>query len=555
KIEEFEVEIIGVLRNFAPNKNLILGRIKGPFFEKTGVIAGMSGSPIYVNDKIIGAIAYHFPFSKEAVAGITPIEEMIEISKKKTSKTLPSLGYLPVQDMITAGNFKKILNNLFLKKAKTFYSNSIVTPAIIPLVFSGFSPQVVEKHRNLFKNLGLEPIMGGSVQRKPSIRRFSLEDIKLREGEPVAIQLITGDLEVSGVGTVTYVDGSRVLAFGHPFFNLGTVEYLMSKAEVLTVVPSLESSFKLANTGDIVGKFTQDRFSGLLGEIGKMPYLVPLNIEIKNAGKSSKSFHLKFINDKILTPTFIYIALQNLVVDVGRSIGNLSLAFNGDIYLDNGKSVHLEDLFSGSLDSSAEEFSNLIAAVVYYLVNNQFKEVKIHKIDIKASCEEDLNVGYLEKVFIDKFEARPGDILSIKIYTRTSKGKLVENRVNLQVPYLPPGTEFNILIGDSRSIFQIESAQYRKRYFMPRSLDQLIRLLNNLRKNNRIYFKLFTSKKGIFLNGEEMPNLPPLIQRMLLSPRASSSPSITSFSTIKEYQLPVPFVFNGSTIIPIKVKE
>jgi len=554
KIEEFEIEIIGILRNFAPDKNLILGKIKGPFFEKTGVIAGMSGSPVYIDGKIIGAIAYHFPFSKEAVAGITPIEEMIDISKKQTAKS-SSGSYFPLQNMITSGHFKEVINNLFFKKVNNFYSSNTITPAVIPLVFSGFSPQIVEKYKGFFQNLGLEPVIGGSVQKKPSILKFSLEDIRLKEGEPVAVQLITGDFEVSGVGTVTYVNGSQVLAFGHPLFNLGTVEYLMSKAEIIAVVPSLESSFKLANTGEIVGKFTQDRFSGLMGEIGKMPYLIPLNIEIKSPKQNSKTFHLKFINDKVLTPTLIYVALQNAIKDVGRAIGNLSLAFNGDIYLDNGKSVHLEDLFSGNLDTSVEGFSNLIAAVIYYLVNNQFRDVKIHKIDIKAYCEEDLNIGYLQKVFIDKFEAKPGDILNIEIYSRTSKGKLVENRVSLKVPYLSPGSEFNILIGDARSLFQIETAQYRQRYFMPRSLDQLIRLLNNLRKNNRIYFKLYTSKKGIFLNGEEMPNLPPTVKRMFLSPRASSSPSITSFSTIKEYQLPVPFVFNGSTIIPIKIKE
>ena len=548
------MEIIGILRNFAPDKNLILGKIKGPFFEKTGVIAGMSGSPVYINGKIIGAIAYQFPFSKEAIAGITPIEEMIDISKKYTFETPPSGAYPLLQNMLTPQHFKEIINDLFLKRVNNLYNNAIA-PAVIPLIFSGFSPQIVEKYKVLFQNLGLEPVIGGSVQKKSSIPKFSLEDIKLKEGEPVAVQLITGDFEVSGVGTVTYVNGSQVLAFGHPLFNLGTVEYLMSKAEIITVVPSLESSFKLANTGEIVGKFTQDRFSGLMGEIGKMPYLIPLNIEIKTSRKNSKTFHLKFINDKILTPTLIYVALQNAIKDVGRAIGNLSLAFNGDIYLDNGKSVHLEDLFSGNLDTSIEGFSNLVAAVIYYLVNNQFKEVKIHKIDIKAYCEEDLNIGYLQKVFIDKFEAKPGDILNIEIYSRTSKGRLVENRVNLKVPYLSPGSEFNILIGDARSLFQIEAAQYRQRYFTPRSLDQLIRLLNNLRKNNRIYFKLYTSKKGIFLNGEEMPNLPPTIKRMFLSPRASSSPSVTSFSTIKEYQLPVPFVFNGSTIIPIKIKE
>ncbi len=555
KIVEFDVEIIGILKNFAPDKNLILGKIKGPFFEKTGVIAGMSGSPVYINGKIIGAIAYHFPFSKEAIAGITPIQEMIDIPKKEVStKSFSTFSSVLIQKTLTSEHFDKICQSLFSNLSSYYYNNNSIVPAVVPIVFTGFSPSVIEKYKPFFANLWLKPVVGGSLQ-KSSLPKFSLQDIRLKEGEPVAVQLITGDFEVSAVGTVTYVNGSQVLALGHPLFNLGTVEYLMSSAEIITVIPSLESSFKLANTGELVGKFTQDRFSGLLGEIGKMPYLVPLNIEISSSTQNSKVFHLKFINDKILTPTLIYLALDNAIKDVGREIGNLSLNIKGDIYLENGKSVHLEDLFSGSLDSSVKGFSGLGAAVVHYLINNQFKDVKIHKIDIKAYCEEELNLAYLERVLVNKFEARAGDNLRIKIFSRTSKGKVIENQVNLMVPYLPPGTNFNILVGDARSLFQIETAQFRQKYFLPRSLEQLIRILNNLRKNNRIYFKLFTSKQGIFLNGEEMPNLPPTIKRMFLSSRTSSSPSITAFSTIKEYQLPVPFVYNGSTIIPIKIKE
>lgn len=555
KIEEFEIEILGVLKNFAPDKNLILGKLKGLKFEKTGVIAGMSGSPVYIDGKVIGAIAYHFPFSKEAIAGITPIKEMIDISGKKSVEKSATSNSIPIKKILTLEELFKINEPLFSNIYSLNNSNQMITLVTTPLVFSGFSPGMVEKYKSFFTRLGFQPVRGGIAQKSP-LTGFSLKDIRLEEGAPVAVQLITGDFDLSAVGTVTYVDGNKVLAFGHPLYNLGEVDYSMAKAEIITVIPSLQSSFKLANTGELVGKFTQDRLSGLLGEIGRMPTLIPLNIEIIKSEQDRKTFNLKFINDKILSPFLVNLALSNAVVNEGREYGDLSLKITGNIYLENGKSVHLEDLFSGNFNSSIQEFSGLFTAVVYFLANNQFKNLKIHKIDIEILCQEKLNVAYLEKVWVNKFEGKPGEKIQIKIFSRTSRGKIMENEVGLTVPYLPVGSSFNILIGDASSLYQMEIAQYRRRYFMPRSLDQLIRILNNLRKNNRIYFKLFTNKPGIFLKGEEMPNLPPSIQTMLVSPRASSSsPSITNFSTLREYQLPVQFVFNGSVIIPIKIKE
>jgi hypothetical protein len=325
---------------------------------------------------------------------------------------------------------------------------------------------------------------------------------------------------------------------------------------VLTVVPSLESSFKVAATGPVVGRISQDRTSGAFGEIGKMPQLIPLNVSLVDGPLEKKEFKLKLVSDKFLTPALVNLAVSSLITGEERAYGYLSLDFDGDIYLDRGGSVHLEDLFSGNYDTSATSLSGLLAAVVYYLGNNEFRDVGIYRIDLNVRALEEPRHCALEKVLLDKYEVSPGEKIQIKVYYRTVKEESLAEEVTFLAPALPPGTEFQVVVGDAATMQQIERSQYRIQEFVPRSLSQLIRLLGNLRKNNRIYFKILAPKPGIFLKGEEMPNLPPTLKSMFTSPRASASgPTDLTRSTLSEYQLPVPYVFRGGAVIPVKIRR
>jgi len=557
KIEEFEVEILGILRNFQPKKNLVLARLKGGILDKAGVISGMSGSPVYINGKLIGAIAYSFPYSKEAIAGITPINEMLQITQKPKSEGSYYSSFsstIPFKKSLSLDDFFEIQKDFFSSRLSSFSGNQSFVPLGVPLVFSGFSSGIFEKIKPFFTRLGFSPIRTGTTGQKQ--QSLSIPDLTLREGDPVGIQLVGGDLNLSAVGTVTYVDGKKILAFGHPLFNLGTVDYAMTKAEVLTVVPSLSSSFKIANTDILVGKFSQDRNSGVYGEIGKMPRFLPLNIKINGHEESTKEFKLKVVNDKFLTPTFVFVSLLGVLSSEERAYGDLSLELQGNIYLENGQSIHLEDLYSGNFNSSVESLSGLIAAVVYFLSNNEFKELGIHRIDVGIRATEDIKLSFLERIWLDKYEASPGEKIRIRIYSRTFRGQSTQQDVQISAPHLPAGSEFYLLIGDAVSMYEMESRQYRSKGFVPRSLNQLIRILNNLRKNNRIYFKIIAAKPGLFLKGEEMPNLPLTMKSMFSSPRASAtSPVELKRSTLKDYQLPVPYVFKGTALIPLKIRK
>ena len=554
RVEEFNVEILGILENVQPKRSIILARLSGLGLENTGIIEGMSGSPVYIDGKIIGAVAFSFPFAKEPIAGITPIGQMLSIPGQPAQPLSPPGESLPFRVNLSTDDILSFHQGLFSSRESVVLQGRMLLPIGVPLQFGGFCSATVERARSIFSRLGFLPVASGAscqTQPEPPVSAASLQ-----EGDPVAVELVRGDLSVAAVGTVTYVDGKKIFAFGHPLYNLGAVDYAMSKANVLAVVPSLQSSFKLSAVGAKIGRFYQDRTAGALGEIGAEPQLIPVSVRLIEASGKAKEYKLGVTNDRILSPLLLNLVVFSLLSTEERSVGNLSLALDGNVYLDSGTGVRLEDLFSGNLDTAATSLSGLLMAVVYYLANNEFEDVGFHRIDLNIRAAEEAKFATLERVWLDKYEVSAGERIQVKIFYRIFGGQSFQETVDIDAPPLPAGSEFHLIIADAASMHQIEMAQYRSQDFVPRSLGQLIRILNNLRKNNRIYFKLLASKPGLFVKGEEMPNLPPSMKSMFASPRAaSSSPTDLTRSTLREYQLPVPYVFRGMASISVKIKR
>jgi SpoIVB peptidase S55 len=553
-IEEFDVEILGIISNNQPKRNIILARLSGQDLERTGIIQGMSGSPVYIDDKLVGAVAYSFPFSKEPIAGITPIGEMLAVVERPTPARPAAAASLPLRTSLSLADLIAAVKDVAGTKPAIFSKGRALSPIGVPLVFGGFSPAVVEEARPLFNGWGLVPMEMGLAGQSRTV--LPSPAAALREGDPVAVELVGGDLSSAAVGTVTYVDGDRVLAFGHPLYNLGKVDYPMARASVMAIVPSVESSFKLAAAGERIGRFTQDRTAGMLGELGRMPQPVPLEVRLSRASGQAREFKIELSNDKILTPLLLNMTVASLLSNEERSIGDLSFGFEGDVFLDDGTSVHLEDLFAGNLDAAVTNLGGLLTAVVYFLNNNEFQPVAINRIKLGIRAMEEARFASLERVWLDKYEVSAGERIQVKIYYRAFGGQSFEEEVSIEAPPLPAGSEFNLIIADAASVHQVEALQYRTQDFVPRSLSQLIRILNNLRKNNRIYFKMIASKPGLFLKGEEMPNLPPSMKSLFASPRAAASaPTELNRSTLGEFQLPIPYVFRGMASIPVKIKK
>jgi hypothetical protein len=552
QVEEFDVEILGVMHNWQPNRNLILARLQSEVLVKAGVVQGMSGSPVYIDGKLVGAVSYSLgAFSKEAIAGITPIEEMMAIPDRSS----PESSYSPrmqLRNFITSEDFHE-LSKMYYPSRASHVDGRLVNPLSIPLLFSGFSSHVFDETKSFFTRLGFSPIQSGSIgQIQPKVYPSTLS---LRAGEPVGIQLIKGDMDMSAVGTVTLVEGNKVLAFGHPFYNLGTIDFAMTKAKIMAVLPSLETSFVLSTSDKTVGRFVQDRNSGLFGELGKLPRYIPINANLLASDGKTREFKVQIADDKLFTPLLVNLVVSSIVLSEERNLGDLSLELRGTIYLDDAPPIQLQDLFSGSYDMAATDLSGIVAAVVFYLVNNEFKQLGIHRIDLNIGIAEEVRFATLEKVWLGKYEAKPGEIIPMKVYYRNFRGETIVDDFSLPTPNLPSGSEFSLVVGDAASIQSIEISQYRTTGFIPRSLSQLIRLLNSLRKRNYIYFKVIAAKPGLFLRGEEMPNLPPTMKSMFSSPRAASTPPVEiTRSTLGEYRHRIPYVFNGLAVIPLKIK-
>jgi hypothetical protein len=554
-IQEFDVEILGILPNASAKKNIILARLRGQGLENSGVIQGMSGSPVYIDGKLVGAVAYSFPFSKEPIAGLTPIEEMLDIASD-TARPPASFvaGASPVK-VLTMDQFLALNEDFFrASTGPVDEQGRVMAPVGIPLTFRGFSASAVEKARPLLARLGFSPVNAAAAL-PAAPEKLVTPDAILHEGDPVAIQLVSGDLDLSGVGTVTHVEGNKVFAFGHPLYNLGSVDYAMAKARILTVIPSLQSSFKVAVPDVLVGRFSQDRSSGAYGEIGSMPKFIPVNVRLEDPSLQKQEFKLNLINDRILGPFFLSQALTALFASAERSVGDLSLTLDGDVYLDDGRSVHLEDLFSGNLDKPVADLSSLVLSVTYFLLNNEFQSLGIHRLDLNIKTEDRPRVCALEQVLLDKYEVSPSEVMTLRLSVRTYRGETLSQEVPLPVPALPPGSEFQLVIGDAATMMQLEQGLYHTTGLMPRSLSQLIRLLNNLRKNNRIYVKVLGSRPGLFLRGEELPNLPLTVKSLFGSPRAATQATELAQSSLTDYQLPLDYVFKGSALIPVRIKK
>jgi len=558
KIEEFDVEILGILANNSAKRNAIIARLSGRNLDQTGVLQGMSGSPVYIDGKLIGAVAFSFAYAKEPIAGITPIGEMLAIAGEKAPAATPEPARIPFSASVSRRDLFEAHRDYFTPPPSLESDGRTGAALATPLFFSGFSPRLLDEVRPFFAGLGFIPLAASAGQTGSRSVIGLQTDLTVREGDPLAIQLVSGDLDVAAIGTATYVDGARVFAFGHPLYNLGPVEYGMAKADIITIVPAYNNSFKIGSVGDTIGTILQDRTSGAYGEIGRVPKLVPLRLTLTPENGPAREFHLKIAADKILTPLLVNMVLSNVLGDEDRAVGDLTLEVRGDVYTDTspGLAVHIEDLFSGNFDNAVNGVSGLVTAVVYYLTNNEFKNVGIQQISLDVRASEQPKTASLERVWLDRYEVGPGETIQLKLYLKSYRGETKVEEIPFQAPGLPAGSEFNLVIADTKSMQQIELGQYRSGGLVPRSLEQLVRLLNSVRKNNRIYFKLIGSRPGLFLRGEEMPNLPPSMKSLFTSPRVGSvTPVEISVSTLAEYQMPVPFAFEGLAVIPLKIRR
>ncbi len=529
--EKFEVEVLGIMTNISADFPLIIARLRGKYVDGGGVISGMSGSPVYIDGKLLGAVAYGFQFSKEPVAGIVPIEAIL---KEGASFRAKPVYVGPIK--------KKIDFNSLLEKISRPRSLGSMLPLPLPMSASFSSPYLKALAER--GNFALTPSSSLSGP-------LSLKQETLNGGDAVSVLLTAGDVEIAAGGTVVYRDGDKVYIFGHPFYNLGKVNYFLSKAKVLGVVKSYSSPFKIMQPLYLVGKASQDRARAVVGELGKLPAYIPVKLKFKSP-VMEREYNFWLTSDPLLSPALM-MAIEQWVITLGaKNYGNITLRVKGNIALKEGHNVFVNDIFVGS---SVNDVLGLDAAILYYLVNNPYKRADIDSINLNYQVYEKDKTATITKIWTPEYHVRSGQRVPVTVFIKPKNGATISKTFHVKIPGVPPGEDLFLLVSSAQDLVKWELKYYRGAGGYPPSFQRLLRVLNNLRKNNNLYFKFFVRKPSVFLKGEELPSLPPTLMNLYTSPYTSYRGAKIPLSTIIEYRVEVPWFLRGQKIIKFSTRR
>jgi hypothetical protein len=565
RVEEFRAHIIGVIENvMGPRRNLILAKLEGGPLADTGVIAGMSGSPVYINARLIGAVSYSLgSFSKEPIAGITPIEEMTEEAVLTTPR--PAGARVHLEFPLTRDNliaaFRKALNwnRPFANRPSDaqlvgatavagFGPNELGTmlrPIATPLVMGGFEPDFGAMLGAAFQDQGFVPT-GAAAGLRPGDMPF---EGPLKPGDALGVTFVSGDLLLGGTGTVTHIDGDHVYAFGHPMYNLGPTQFPMTRAYVYTVLPSLFSSTKLSTTSEVIGTLLQDRATTIAGKLGSGPALIPVTLTLEAERGSRRTFNFGVVKDQLFTPLMTYSALVNTLLSYERQNGTATFAVTGSATLKNHGVVTFDNLFSGG-DSPAISAAASVIAPVTTLVNNDDEAVEIERLDLTMKTSEEPRTATLQRVWIDDPRPRAGRSVPLKVHLRTYRGEDVLRTVPIEIPATARGS-LQVVVSDGQRLGVAE--QREARVTQPRTVEQLVRMLNKGRRNNTLYVKLLSGDAGAVVNGELLSALPPSVLAVLEADRSGGNFNPLYSATLGEWEIPTAHAVTGVRTLTLAV--
>ena len=566
KLEDFKVHVLGVLRNvLAPKRNLILARLEGGPLAKTGVIAGMSGSPVYIDGRLVGAVSYSLgQFSTEPIAGITPIAEMVDATMMPAAMR----GSQPVS-LSWPATPKQLMEiwSRDLGRSRTFVEepsqamvlsgvsgdlgrlSSMLRPIAVPMVAAGFDTAVLDPIAPAFAAAGFVP-MSSAAQSPGSNASGGVNDRKLAPGDAVGVALLTGDFELGATGTVTHVDGDRVYAFGHPLYNLGPTEFPMTKAEVQVVLPSLMSSSKLASFGEVVGTVQQDRATAIAGRLGAGPSLIPIKITLNSDRGPSRSFNFGVVRDFTFTPLLAYLSVANVLTSYERGAGPASFAIRGIASIRAQGDIAFEDLFSG--DQPAGGAAAYIAGPLTALLKNSAEAVNVDKIELVIDASEQQRSARIERVWLDTTRPRAGRDAIVYVAMRDARGREVVKQVPIQVPANATGA-LQLVVADAARTTADDRRDTRGADMQ--QVSQMIRSFNRARKNNRLYVRLTSPDSGAVVNGEPMAALPPSVLSVLEADRNSGTVGTLRTTTRGEWELPLDFAVTGSRQLTLNLDQ
>jgi hypothetical protein len=566
QLEEFRAHILGVLHNsIGPRRDLILARLEGGPLANTGVIAGMSGSPVYIDGRLVGAVSYSLgEFSKEPIAGITPIEEMLADATLPGERRQVARAELSLP--VTQDGLRESLQKAFAW-ARPFAESpadvrvlgggavnagiaTLLRPVATPITFGGFDTSVIDPVVSAFRDLGFVPVMAGGTQ--VGTPATASTTAPLRPGDPVGVALMTGDLEVGATGTVTEVDGNRVYAFGHPFYGLGPTQFPMTRAHVMAVLPSLASSMKIASTGEVIGVVQQDRATTIAGTLGPGPSMIPISLTLNSERGTRKKFNIGVVNDQLFTPLLAYVAILNTLTSYERQNGVGTYTLRGAARVKNHGDVDFEDLFTGDQPSAGAAAS--VVAPINVLLRNAFEAVQLEGVNLEIEASEQPRSASIERVWIDGTRAKAGTPVDLRILLRTYRGEEITRSLPVDIPANARGS-VSIMVSDGARLSQWEARELQVQPMQTTGLPQMIRVLNSTRKNNRLYVRLVTRDGGAVVKGEPLAALPSSVLAVMESDRNGGSFRPLQSALSGEWEITAGYAVTGSRTLTVPLEE
>jgi hypothetical protein len=529
KVENFNVEILGVLENVWPKGDLILVRTEGGPLKKTGIISGMSGSPIYIEGRLIGALAFAWPFAREAIAGVTPIKDMLsvwEVEKDTTERDASLPWNQPLTGEGEPGPFT-------------------LKPLPSPLTLSGFDPKIIREMAPIFGQFGFLVTQGGGRVAREK------EEAPLVPGAAVGVSLIKGDLNATAIGTLTYRRGDKILALGHPMLFAGTTDLPLSGAYIHALMPSQVVSFKLGSSTRTVGRISQDRRAAIAGEVGNFARMIPFEVRLKEGG-TVKNYNFEIVHDRLLTPLLFQLAASNVILTRARQAGATSFCSSLTIHLRGREPLIIENTYSHpvSVLHSVGELTNPFNL----LINNIFEEVKVERVSLEVEMREKKKTAEILGLRLNKNEVGAGESIEVTISLKPFEEDLTLKTVSLTLPEDTPQGQLIITVSDALTAYEKEKKRVPLE-LQPQNIDQLIKLIEEQDRNNEIIIRLILPQRGAIIAAEELPALPASVLAVMRASPEAGWGEITVATNLIEKKLHTLWVISPAIhSLPITVK-
>jgi hypothetical protein len=541
KPEPMNLEVLGILKNAnGPKGDIILIRLTGEKVEYTGVVAGMSGSPVYIEGKLAGALAFRIgTFSKEPIAGVTPIGEMLEIS---------ALDQTPGDTAVAAKSIapSKTASPGVSPDLQSFAN--YLQPIDAPFVFSGFSEQALQQFAPQFASAGIVPVMGTG----------SVSDIKqpepLEPGSAVSAILARGDMDIAATCTVTYMDANHLLACGHPLLQFGQIALPMTKAQVLATLPSPLNAFKIVNATEPVGAFVQDRHTGILGEFNKKPEMIPVTLNI-HGGPVEKQFHFEVLNNPRLSPLALMVTMFNALQGTNEYGEEITYKMNGQISVQGYPTVTLQNMFA---PTDGGQPAAVMAALSLgdrfgRIYDNAYATPHINGVQIDFDVVRERRWARMETARTDLTEARPGQEITIETVLRRYRGENIICQIPVRIPTSAPKGPLRILVSDGETLDRLRQSVPS----LGRRLDlaSTIAWLNKQHSNNRVYVSLLQADPEAMVEDKVMPSLPLSIMNVMEGMRGTQEMVVQAESSVNEAATPaLDYMVSGAHVLTINIK-